>query len=614
MSPVEENAGPVQRKKAGTGQETTSAAQNGQEAAAGTEKPQPSTWENIQGVITRMLIIYLVFNFFKGSSNSTPPVENGITETTPENTVDFTPIVAPLWPFGTMMDLYVYTSESEEFTLFKDPSALAWKASSIEFGDWEEDRKVSLSLPATSSIQNNGTLYAHVYLTHHLVSPDPSDATFNATQCTHMKYPLTIYRKKRVEIKKKRLIGGSKEDDEEVQTNTPSGQPIVSHWYGNLTLALVSAQDHIPLAKFPDQMKQHIVLEKTGLRDPSGTTGYYFPIIFVNDFWMLSEHLSLINDTVSELPLNINFYPLSMYKFQMYAMVGDSMRQQSEMMGSGGNDMDEFKRMLIDTNPWLLGITAFVSVLHSIFDFLAFKNDITFWKEKKDVVGISVRSIVLNFVFQIIIFLYLLDNQENTSWMILFSSGIGLLIEAWKIKKAVNVTVAPVEGGWLPWKISFEDKESYTESKTKEYDQMAFTYLSYVAYPLLFGYAIYTLLYETHRSWYSWVLGTAVGFVYTFGFIAMTPQLFINYKLKSVAHMPWRTFMYKALNTFIDDLFAFVIKMPMLHRLACLRDDAVFFVYLYQRWIYPVDEKRANEFGQVGDVADGETTETKKEK
>lgn len=62
----------------------------------------------------------------------------------------------------------------------------------------------------------------------------------------------------------------------------------------------------------------------------------------------------------------------------------------------------------------------------------------------------------------------------------------------------------------------------------------------------------------------------------------MTPQLFINYKLKSVAHLPWRVFMYKALNTFIDDLFAFIIKMPTMHRLSCLRDDIVFIIYLYQ--------------------------------
>lgn len=54
----------------------------------------------------------------------------------------------------------------------------------------------------------------------------------------------------------------------------------------------------------------------------------------------------------------------------------------------------------------------------------------------------------------------------------------------------------------------------------------------------------------------------------------MTPQLFINYKMKSVAHLPWRMLTYKALNTFIDDLFAFVIKMPMMYRIGCLRDGA----------------------------------------
>lgn len=59
--------------------------------------------------------------------------------------------------------------------------------------------------------------------------------------------------------------------------------------------------------------------------------------------------------------------------------------------------------------------------------------------------------------------------------------------------------------------------------------------------------------------------------------------------------------MYKFLNTFIDDLFAFTIKMPLLHRLATLRDDVIFFVYLYQAYKYKVDYTRVNEFGQGGD-------------
>jgi hypothetical protein len=81
----------------------------------------------------------------------------------------------------------------------------------------------------------------------------------------------------------------------------------------------------------------------------------------------------------------------------------------------------------------------------------------------------------------------------------------------------------------------------------------------------------------------------------------MVPSLYINYRLKSVAHMPARAMTYKFLNTFIDDLFAFTIKMPTLHRLATLRDDVIFFVYLYQSWKYKIDYNRVNEFGQGGD-------------
>lgn len=65
--------------------------------------------------------------------------------------------------------------------------------------------------------------------------------------------------------------------------------------------------------------------------------------------------------------------------------------------------------------------------------------------------------------------------------------------------------------------------------------------------------------------------------------------------------MPARAMTYKVLNTFIDDLFAFTIKMPTLHRLATLRDDVIFFVYLYQSYAYKVDTTRVNEFGQGGD-------------
>ena len=192
---------------------------------------------------------------------------------------------------------------------------------------------------------------------------------------------------------------------------------------------------------------------------------------------------------------------------------------------------------------------------------------------------------------------------------------MGIFIELWKITTVVNVRIRPAApSALIPYRIAFEDKQvlTETEEKTKEYDAVAFKYLYMVAVPLLFAYAGYSLKYETHKSWYSFIIATLVGSVYAYGFLMMVPSLYINYRLKSVAHMPARAMTYKFLNTFIDDLFAFTIKMPTLHRLATLRDDVIFFVYLYQSYKYKVDYTRVNEFGQGGaedEVVAGEKAE-----
>jgi hypothetical protein len=54
--------------------------------------------------------------------------------------------------------------------------------------------------------------------------------------------------------------------------------------------------------------------------------------------------------------------------------------------------------------------------------------------------------------------------------------------------------------GVLP-KIRISDKGTYIESSTKQYDEMAFKYLSWLMFPLLVCYAIYSLIYEEQRGW-----------------------------------------------------------------------------------------------------------------
>ena len=63
-------------------------------------------------------------------------------------------------------------------------------------------------------------------------------------------------------------------------------------------------------------------------------------------------------------------------------------------------------------------------------------------------------------------------------------------------------------------------------------------------------------------GWRDYALTTAVATVYSTGFALMLPQVWINYKLKSVAALPWRVGLYRFGNTIIDDLFALIIKMP----------------------------------------------------
>ena len=89
--------------------------------------------------------------------------------------------------------------------------------------------------------------------------------------------------------------------------------------------------------------------------------------------------------------------------------------------------------MLLDTNIYLVITTFVVSVLHMIFEFLAFKNDIQFWNSKKDgknLEGLSIRSVMTSIIQSVIVFLYVLDNDANK--MIIFNIFVGMLIDFWK--------------------------------------------------------------------------------------------------------------------------------------------------------------------------------------
>ncbi|PVH98736.1 cleft lip and palate transmembrane 1 [Periconia macrospinosa] len=526
--------------------------------------------------------------------------------------------IAPMWPLDIDLDIAMYISPSLAMPALKNmpKDTLVIDEKKFKFGDYNENRHISVEFPVPKEVQNNATLFGHFYVSQSGAVVDPTSPNYDPTKAYHFIRPLSAYHPKKKAMKTRNLLSDLPDT---VESEEEKNQPkvIASYYQSNFSLSFIPDTGVVSYPSIHPGVREFFQLDQTGARDATGQHGWYYPVLFANTFWQLRKNMIELNDTVKTLPLHVDLNTLANWKFNLYASMEANIQSnqaaaaqgQKNIAGGDGTEMEMFKEILIDSNSYLLAVTAVVSVFHMIFEMLAFKNDVQHWRKKKDNIGTSVRTILANVFMQTIIFLYLLDNNENTSWMIMFGQATGIAIEAWKITKSVNVRIRPTApGSWLPYSIVFEDKHvlNETEKKTQEYDAIAFKYMYWIAVPLLAAYAVYSLMYDTHKSWYSFIITTLVGSVYAYGFLMMVPSLYINYRLKSVAHMPGRAMTYKFLNTFIDDLFAFTIKMPTLHRLATLRDDVIFFVYLYQTWVYKVDYTRVNEFGQGGDEEEEE--------
>ncbi|KAI1342091.1 cleft lip and palate transmembrane 1 [Xylariaceae sp. FL0016] len=532
--------------------------------------------------------------------------------------------LAPMWPTDSTVDIIVTLSSS--FSPVKIASLpkelVAMKETGFKLGNSSESRIAETTFDVPASIQHNGTLWGHFYVGLTGAQLDPKEDGFDSTTAYYFVYPLTTYIPKKKEAKTRNLLEAKQEDDmEEEELDEPTGPIIANYYHPNTSLAFVPDTGVLNYPQTHPAVRHFLQLERTHARDGSGQNGWYYPILYVNQFWQMRSHMTLLNDTVKSLPMRLDLGNMKNWQFNLLASVDLNSKEQARQAafgasiagGGDGSEIELVKEIFLDTNPYLLGVTAVVSVAHLLLEMLAFGSDIAHYRKKKDNVGISVRSILANVFMQTVIFLYLVDNSQNTSWMILGSQGVGILIEFWKITTVVNVRVRQVPNSLFPYRIIFEDKYklSETEERTKEYDEIAFKYMYMAGVPLLIAYAVYSLIYDSHKSWYSYIITTLVGSVYAYGFLLMVPSLYINYRLKSVAHMPGKAMMYKFLNTFIDDLFAFTIKMPFLHRLATFRDDIIFFIYIYQRWAYKIDYTRVNEFGQGGDDDEPLPAETK---
>ncbi|XP_049280302.1 cleft lip and palate transmembrane protein 1-like protein [Anopheles funestus] len=495
---------------------------------------------------------------------------------------------------GKFLQLSLYTSA------FANPTSAAKVAKLGTINPFdpfiELEKSYTINLPKET--RSNGTLYMFAVLTKGAKSLDWDSVRSQSTSVIK-KFGLTHYM-----VPKAATINLLNDKGSTKRPARAVNQKRVAHIRQNVFIHIITEHFSVSPRDVPAELARDIRITPDNLVMP----------IIRNDF--AKEKLAdlvEIDPKATEATVTIHYAPSSVGKIKMLAQIERAMSDLTRL-GFSEKDIDEVKSIFSDTNVYLLCGTIIISSVHLLIDFLSFKNDILFWKHKRTYAGLSLRSTLWRTFSHIIIFLYLMD--EETSLLILIPTGIGTLIEVWKAKKILKLDVSLRHG------IRFRSNEEETdvssdiqtqENNTLELDKEAMRYLSFVLYPLCIAGAIYSLLYLPHKSWYSWTISSMANGVYAFGFLFMLPQLFINYKLKSVAALPWRVFMYKSFNTFIDDVFAFIITMPTAHRFACFRDDIVFLVYLYQRWLYPVDKTRIDEDERALMGKEPNSTDTKEE-
>ena len=482
-------------------------------------------------------------------------------------------------------DLSVFVSNSPRFTAFNDTDALIWHAEGFSYTQAFSAREENVEVPLTDELLANGTLFAHLHVTKAGASPDPRHGRFDRWSTTSAVYQIVAYGSRNEPIGLRNLLTGEPAPWEaelrRAAAESPNPAQYVSYWKPKLHFQLLVDTESYPLGEMPPLM-QHFLQQH---RLVSGHK--YRPLVYINELTSMRLHWIAINSTRKTMPLELSFGPLASRRFQWMVNLQHTFKMNEETLGISEKESEDLRGMFVHTNPVLLYTTVAISALHLLFDVLAFKNDVSFWSSVDTMEGLSSRSLILNQGMEFIILLYLFE--EEASWLVKVTSVFSLILGVFKIVKSLRV------------KKLDREKSSGGTSLTDEIDRLAFKYLSPPLLLLVLGYSGHSLYTGYHKGWYSWAIESLVALVYGGGFIVMTPQLFINYRLKSVACLPWKFFMYKALNTFIDDLFAFIIKMPTLHRMSCFRDDIVFVVFLYQRWVYRVDMSRVNEFGHRGD-------------
>ena len=225
-----------------------------------------------------------------------------------------------VWPFGSQLHFNVSLTDAETHDRSDNTPPLhafthttVFGATSLSHGPAPFEGNVTI--PVTPGMLNNGTVWAHVYVTRQ-----------GDDRVSYIKKRLTEWRVRRKGGNKRSLLGDDA-PDESISADDDAALAVVddtmmgmaardmerdvylSYVKPQLHLSLVEMDTPFPRNKIPPQMASQM-----DFVDLEG--GQYFPIVYVNEFWLTSERHVAINGTTGSLEMDFRIDPLSMWKWQ----------------------------------------------------------------------------------------------------------------------------------------------------------------------------------------------------------------------------------------------------------------------------------------------------------
>uniref|UniRef100_A0A3Q4HV64 Lipid scramblase CLPTM1L n=1 Tax=Neolamprologus brichardi TaxID=32507 RepID=A0A3Q4HV64_NEOBR len=289
------------------------------------------------------------------------------------------------------------------------------------------ERRVHVSLPGET--RANGTLFAVVYVHKAGVSP------LEDSREVHYAVQLTTYITPSPALHSALFIYffGS--------TQKPRPENPVSHWRPHLSLTVMSEDFTFTKAGLPSDVRRYMRVSQEGRQM------MYLPLLMVNELDFRVRDLMEISSGTVQLPLTVSYEGISLRGFRFWVHLQD-MVYSLQQFGFTDENIDEIKE-----------------TLHINTDFfLALKNDISSWRKKKSMAGISRKTVLWRSLGTLLIFLYLL---EETSLLVLLPVGLGACVEVWKVFTVFKIQIHTCTSVFTVNKLDEEER------KTVEYDTQA---------------------------------------------------------------------------------------------------------------------------------------------